>query len=290
MPLKKHKTYHKVHHEKHRRSKKFLKVYAPYIPLLLVVGLGVWLSGASGTRRPASQDVLSYTTSVSRQGLLEATNSQRAKDGDMGLSLNTKLSQAAQAKAQDMASQDYWAHSSPDGRKPWYFIKQSGYRYSKAAENLAYGFNNSQSIVIGWMNSPEHRSNLLDDNLRDVGFGIINIPDYQDSGPQTLIVAMYGRPSETGAASNQNAVLSSDQSRVTYIEALSGGRAPWSGFLAGLLLGLAIMYLLIKHLRQLRRVLLAGEKFVIKHPILDATLVAVIVLAAILSRTVGFIQ
>jgi len=42
------------------------------------------------------------------------------------------------------------------------------------------------------MNSPEHRANILNASFKDVGFGIVNIANYQSSGPETLVVAMYG--------------------------------------------------------------------------------------------------
>jgi hypothetical protein len=42
------------------------------------------------------------------------------------------------------------------------------------------------------MNSPDHKANILNPAYHDIGFGIVNIANYQSSGPQTLVDAMYG--------------------------------------------------------------------------------------------------
>ena len=135
--------------------------------------------------------VLAYATEMSRSGLLSGTNAARSANGLAPFALNSKLNSSAQAKAQDMADKNYWAHVSPDGTEPWYFFDQAGYSYVRAGENLAYGFMTSQGAVDGWMNSPSHRANILGDYY-DVGFGIVNAPDYQNSGQQTIVVAHYG--------------------------------------------------------------------------------------------------
>lgn len=135
--------------------------------------------------------VLAYATDMSREGLLSSTNATRAAHGLGALTGDGQLNTSAQAKAQDMLNKDYWAHVAPDGTEPWYFFNQAGYSYSRASENLAYGFMSSQAVIDGWMNSASHRDNLLG-QYNDVGFGIVNIPNYQGGGEQTLVVAHYG--------------------------------------------------------------------------------------------------
>ena len=51
-----------------------------------------------------------------------------------------KTSIAAQAKADDMATKGYFAHTSPDGKNSWYWFKQAGYTFTYAGENLALDF------------------------------------------------------------------------------------------------------------------------------------------------------
>lgn len=169
----------------------------PSIALLLVAGF-LSLSAAMPGKdvRPG---VLAYATNTTRSGLLSATNSQRTNNGAAALSLNSKLNSAAQSKANDMVSRDYWSHATPDGKQPWIFFTAAGYDYLAAGENLAYGYPDSNSTVVGWMNSPPHKSNLISSNYTEVGFGIANSPDFVNNGPQTVVVAMYGKPQVASA-------------------------------------------------------------------------------------------
>lgn len=189
-----------AHHKKssgkhHRHSKTYHKPYWPYLPVVGIVLAGLLLSNASWLSAQAS--VLGYATDMSVQELLDDTNSQRIGNGVSALALNGLLNNAAQAKANDMAARDYWSHNTPDGQTPWTFITAAGYSYSLAGENLAYGFTTAQDTLTGWMNSPGHRANILNGGYTEVGFGYINIANYQGTGPETLVVAMYAAPTST---------------------------------------------------------------------------------------------
>lgn len=183
---------------KRHLTKTHARVYWPYLPLvLLLIGglfLNIWQPLQAG--KPAT---LAYATEMSRSGLLSSTNSQRANAGVSALSANGQLNAAAQAKANDMVARDYWSHNTPDGNPPWVFIDAQGYGYSKAGENLAYGFDNSNATIVGWMNSPSHKANMLDGTFTEVGFGFANSADYVGTGEETVVVAMYAKP--TGSAS-----------------------------------------------------------------------------------------
>src|SRR5687767_2546173 len=191
LPKQRHSASDKKRHGQHHKpSKHYAKTYWPYLPMLLVVLSGfivnlTWNVGKS---------VLGYATNMEVSSLLQETNVQRSQDGKGALALNNQLSQAAQAKANDMAARNYWAHVTPDGAQPWAFIANAGYTYTAAGENLAYGFDSSSAAVAGWMNSPSHRANLLNGDYLEVGFGIVNSANFQDAGEQTIVVAMYASP------------------------------------------------------------------------------------------------
>ncbi len=287
MPLKQARRPHHVTHKKEKRSKHFLKVYAPYIPLLVIVSTGILLVSHIGQSQNQPGSVQSYATHTTDDGLLEHTNTQRLEQGIGALALNNSLGSAAQAKAEDMAAKNYWAHNTPEGKEPWMFISATNYSYIKAAENLAYGFNNSEDTVSGWMNSPGHRANLIDANVSEVGFGIVNTPNYKGEGPQTIVVAMYAQPSAVTPALATTNTASPES--ISYIQSVTNGKAPWSGFILGLVIGSIIMYFVVTHARQLRNAVRAGEKFVIKHPLFDITLVALAALAVIANSSIGTI-
>jgi len=116
--------------------------------------------------------VLGIQANISSEELLLLTNQERQKAGVESLVINEKLSQAANAKADDMFTYNYWAHNSPTGNTPWVFIKSSGYKYVYAGENLARGFTAPSDVIKAWMASSDHRANMLSSNYRDVGFAV----------------------------------------------------------------------------------------------------------------------
>jgi hypothetical protein len=181
----------------HKQNDNYLKTYWPYLPLLLIVSLGVTLNSVWGS---AHKGVLGYATDMSIGSLLQDTNDQRGSNSLGALTINDQLDSAAQAKANDMAARNYWSHNTPDGNTPWTFITNAGYNYQTAGENLAYGFDTSADTITGWMNSPEHRANILNTTYKDVGFGIANAANYQGSGPETIVVAEYGSQQTIAAA------------------------------------------------------------------------------------------
>lgn len=190
-----------VHHKKrlgkhHKANKHYMKAYWPYLPLVLIIAFGFTLSNVLAS--PGK--VLGGQTTITSSGLLSETNNKRLANGETSLSLNSQLESAAQAKANDMVSRDYWSHNTPDGKQPWTFIIAAGYTYQLAGENLAYGFDSSESVLTGWMNSPEHKANILNAGYKDVGFGIASSPNFVGTGPETVVVAMYGTKKETAAA------------------------------------------------------------------------------------------
>ncbi len=286
MPIKTHKTSHQKH------PKHYVKVYWPYLPLVLIVGLALWLSYPSVAR--SQREVLSYTANISTVELLRATNQQRAGNGKLSLTADPQLTAAAQAKADDMVARNYWSHITPDGQAPWSFINQTGYHYEKAAENLAYGFSDSAGVVTGWLSSPEHRENLLANDYSEVGFGVAQAESYQGNSSETVVVALYGRPAEDGqpaAVLGDQTLANQETSKtVSKAQALTGGRLPWIGFFLGLLIGGGLVYLLYKHSRAVHRAVRKGERFVLKHPVWDVTILAAVALCLILSQGVGVIR
>lgn len=146
---------------------------------------------------------MAYATEMSISSLLQATNVERMDNGKGSLQLNQKLISAAQSKANDMITRNYWSHNTPDGQEPWVFMENVGYDYQKAGENLAYGFLTSSEAVTGWMNSPSHRENLLDGAFNEVGFGFANGNNYNNAGQETVVVAMYGKPQTLGVTTTQ---------------------------------------------------------------------------------------
>lgn len=294
MPVKTHKVAKKHPHH-------YAKVYWPYIPLVMFVIVGLWVGKPFVER--SQRGVLAYTTDVTSADLLIDTNQVRQGQGSQTVKLNAQLSQAAQAKATDMATRNYWSHITPDGKTPWVFIDTAGYKYQKAGENLAFGFADTNDIIKGWLNSPAHKENLLNAEYSDVGFGIANSQNYQGNGPTTIVVAFYGEPGEhpvfgntantdkqsVAAFTTDNPIANQANTTISKAQTITNGKTPWITFALGLLGGAALVYVVVKNSVVLHRTLKNGEKFVLKHPIFDITVIVFVALCALLSRSVGSI-
>ncbi len=143
-------------------------------------------------------------SSINLQNIITLTNQEREKQGLNGLTINNILTSAAQAKAQDMISRGYFEHTGPDGKQPWDWIKNAGYNYTYAGENLAIDFENAEDVVKAWMASSSHRDNIIDSNYTDIGIGIAQ-GEYKER-QSIIIVQMFGAPLGLSAGSGEDSV------------------------------------------------------------------------------------
>lgn len=160
--------------------------------LLLLIVLLIGGNVLFGIFERKQSTILGLTANFNADDLLLQTNAKRVENGLPPLQLNPQLSQAASMKGQDMLAKNYWAHNAPDGTTPWVFIKNSGYEYVYAGENLARGFSSAPDVVNAWMESKMgHRENLLSPNYDDVGFAVVS---GQLNGDETILVVQeFGR-------------------------------------------------------------------------------------------------
>lgn len=136
--------------------------------------------------------LLGFATSIYYNELIQLTNEERRTKKIPELKENQVLSRAAELKAKDMFAQDYWAHTAPSGTTPWHWFDETGYHYVIAGENLARDFNTSRGVVAGWMASPSHRDNLLNENFTEFGIAVVNGKLLGEE--TTLVVQFFGRP------------------------------------------------------------------------------------------------
>ena len=171
-------------------------------PSVLSLLVAIFLFGQFGLNFfiLVSPSVLGFASNISPERVVELTNQKRAENGLGPVTLNSKLSEAAQRKAGDMFAFNYWAHISPSGRSPWSFFQEVGYRYLYAGENLARDFMNSESVVEAWMNSPSHRDNVLNPNYKEIGLSVVN--GTLNGVETTLVVQLLGTPPTTTAQAN----------------------------------------------------------------------------------------
>lgn len=87
------------------------------------------------------------------------------------LKRDTRLDTTAQAHSVDMATKNYFSHIGHDGRDPFKRMKDAGYNYRAAAENIAAGNSTAAATVQQWIASPGHCANLMSKSYVDTGIG-----------------------------------------------------------------------------------------------------------------------
>lgn len=172
----------------HRKIFRFILFSVCAVELLL---LSLTISGLSAGNILSKGNLGNVESAV----LSDLTNTERKANNEPVLVVSPLLNKAAQLKADDMARNSYFSHTSPDGKTPWYWFAQVGYKYKEAGENLAINFGESKDVTNAWMNSPAHRANIVKENYTEVGTGIATGTYEGVSG--VFIVQLYGKPLES---------------------------------------------------------------------------------------------
>lgn len=90
-------------------------------------------------------------------------NAFRAMHGKAPFAWSEAAATSARLHSEDMAANNYFNHTSLDGRKAWDRMKAQGINYKGAAENISAGRSTGFRAYDGWVNSEGHRNNMLGD-------------------------------------------------------------------------------------------------------------------------------
>ena len=144
--------------------------------------LGSAVSAVRPAPRPAQATLTAQATpgSAFAQRVFDLTNAARAQGRSCGstfyaaapaLDYNSLLERAAQGHAADMASKNYFSHTSLDGRTFSQRITAAGYAWRTAGENIAAGYATPEAVVQGWLQSPGHCANIMNPAFKEIGVG-----------------------------------------------------------------------------------------------------------------------
>jgi uncharacterized protein YkwD len=128
--------------------------------------------------------------------IVDQTNKLRKETGLAPVTSNDKLAAAAEYFAKFMADSGKYGHEA-DGQLPSDRATKHGYQYALINENIAWQSNSegftteklADGFEKGWENSPEHRKNMLDPDVLDIGVAIAKASD-----GKYYAVQMFGRP------------------------------------------------------------------------------------------------
>jgi uncharacterized protein YkwD len=121
--------------------------------------------------------------------VLALLNTIRIQNGLRQLASDRMLVSAATGHSSDMACNNFTSHTGSDGSSFRDRITSTGYTFAYASENIYYGFGDGfgdpQTAVDWWMNSQEHRENILNPNITEVGIGYVYYANSQYGGYYT---------------------------------------------------------------------------------------------------------
>ena len=161
---------------------------------LVVSGSAAVTTAEARTRGGSSMQAL-------QTDLLVQINDLRRTHGLVPLRLSTKLSLAAHQHSSEMAGRGYFSHSSADGsrfdRRIARFYPMGRYRYWSVGENLLWSSPDvdARGALQMWMNSPEHRANLLTARWRQIGLSAIHsasAPGTYGGREVTIVTSDFG--------------------------------------------------------------------------------------------------
>lgn len=135
------------------------------------------------TRPPATTTAAAPVDSTVPPKVLNIVNNWRIQFGCAPISLDSRLNRASQAHSADMAANNYYSHTSRDGRSYMDRAYAEGY-WMPGGENLARGPRTAEEVMNAWMNSSSNRANILNCNFRTMGVGL--------AGPGYYWTQMFG--------------------------------------------------------------------------------------------------
>ncbi|MBI4821472.1 MAG: CAP domain-containing protein [Deltaproteobacteria bacterium] len=113
--------------------------------------------------------------------MLALVNEARARGATCGaeafgpsgpLVMSATLREAARGHSSDMATRNYFSHSSLDGRSFHQRMLEAGWEGAcPCGENIAAGQTTAEQVVAGWLSSPGHCVNIMNPSYGALGVG-----------------------------------------------------------------------------------------------------------------------
>lgn len=132
-----------------------------------------------------------------KQEMLTLVNEARRQERQCGeqrfkavesLTWSCELEAAAELHSKDMAKNNYFSHTNPDGVGIQQRISKQGYVWQAVGENIAAGHTSASTVVNGWLESPGHCRNIMNSAFTEMGMAKANEPEsrYSTYWTQTL--------------------------------------------------------------------------------------------------------
>jgi uncharacterized protein YkwD len=129
------------------------------------------------TPAPASTTVAAQSPSTDGEDpvvaeIVRLVNEERASAGCRPVTLEDRLTEAAQDYTDVMARSGVLSHTGPDGSTMAGRVEAAGYQWSTLGENIAVGQRTAAAVMDAWMHSEGHRANILNCSFEQIGVGV----------------------------------------------------------------------------------------------------------------------
>ncbi len=151
---------------------------------LIIISVKIIVSGFLFFNYPTPAELSAIISS----NVINLVNNSRTEAGIEPLIENKDLTDFAYNKAQDMIDRGYFAHDTPEGKRPWQWIDRSVYDYVYAGENLAMDFITAETLHNAFLKSPSHKKNILNQKYKEIGVAVVN---GELNGKKTILLVQF---------------------------------------------------------------------------------------------------
>jgi uncharacterized protein YkwD len=145
-------------------------------------GRDLWMVLAAPVSLPTAAEAVSVSHRI-----LDLVNAARAAGRRCGtryfapaapLTLEATLSRAALAHSEEMARYGAFDHRGHDGSTPSQRVERAGYGVHRiVGENIAAGAMSPAEVTAGWLASPAHCENIMDERFTQIGIAYAPSPN-----------------------------------------------------------------------------------------------------------------
>lgn len=153
-----------------------------------------WNAYLAPTSACRSADDSAAPAAVQVRAVTCLVNWARTHDSRKRLVRRPALQLAATLKGERVASCGQFSHT-PCGSAVTAAVHAAGYRYATFGENLfagTWGQVSARDVVSAWLQSPEHRANILGPRFKDLGAAPVLAHGLLDGGDAVVWTATFG--------------------------------------------------------------------------------------------------
>ena len=153
-----------------------------------------WSAYLAPTGACQSADDAAAPPAVQVRAVACLVNWARAQDDRRPLVRRPALQLAATLKGERVATCGQFSHT-PCGSTVTAAVQAAGYRYATFGENLfagTWGEISARDVVTAWLQSSEHRANILGSSFRDLGAAPVRAHGLLDGDDAVVWTATFG--------------------------------------------------------------------------------------------------